>query len=283
MSRALAVIRGNPGFAAGITWLPDEVLDDAYPEARRGSRAATLAAICDATSLDLAFVPVDAQWAEEAAQLLSQSGTACAWAVSGVFGRVADKLGWVEALKLSTGDPEQLLHHLDSALHDLLVEVRTGLALGVDVVVLADDLAGGDGWLVAPDFALDSLAPCYRHAVAQTRAASIPWVFHSDGDIRALYPLLAKAGFAAVHVGGDADIKAAMVAAASTGMTVLGGMHVRDLIVRGIRSSAGELASLASANALVICDDGGISSTDDLWTYLAAVEEAQEAWRSLHA
>lgn len=282
MSRALAVIRGNTGFASGVTWVPGEVLDEAFPEAKRGTRGAALAAICSATSLDLAFIPAQEPWAEEAVQLLSQGGTASAWAISGVFGRVAERLGWPEALRLSVTDPAQLLHLLDEALHDVLLEARAGLAAGADLLVLADDLAAAAGWLMAPDFVLDSLVPCYRRVAGETLTAGAPWVFHSDGDIRAIYPVLAKVGFAAVHVGGDADVPAAMSAAETSGLAVLGGLRVRELVSKGLRSSAEELASLSAIHPLVVCDDGGISSTDDLWAYLAAVEEAQEYWWTRH-
>jgi hypothetical protein len=100
------------------------------------------------------------------------------------------------------------------------------------VLVVADDLAGASGWLVSPDFALEALAPCYSQI---TREAGIPAIFHSDGDVRALYPALSAAGFAGVHVAipGYVAIGQSILAAQAAGLVPVGGIEGAALLRDG--------------------------------------------------
>jgi hypothetical protein len=277
---ALALLRGGgAGFSAGISWVPDDVLDALDNEGR--GRADALVTLAIALDLDFAFVPADRRWALEAVDRLHHAGIAAVWAVSGVFERVAETHGWAEALRMTAGEPDALAAELDQALHHSMVDARIGLDAGCGAIVVADDLSSNAGWLVVPDFALDALIPCYRQLAVQAAVTGAAAVFHSDGDIRVLLNALARAGYSAVHVGGlrhDA-LAATWRAARGIGMVTIGGVEAAAL-TEGAEKSGVLSGQMALAGSLLICDDGGITTADDIASYAAAVEAARREYES---
>jgi hypothetical protein len=261
---ALAALRGErTGPVVGVTWLP--------PTAIVG--------LAHSLDLDFAFVPAEQPNAPELVAQLHDLDTAAVWAASGVFGRVAELLGWAEALRLTAGEPGVLAAPLAEALHAVLESVRAGIAANADVVLVADDLAGANGPLVSPDFALDALMPCYRAFAAETLSRGAIAGFHSDGDVRALMPSLGRAGFSAVHIAGitDGALEVTIGAVRASGMVALGGIAAGALgdDPHSIGRSAG---SLARAGGLLVCDDGGLATAADIAEYALAIEEAREAY-----
>lgn len=279
MSRrdALDVLAGAPGVAYGLTWVPADALRVLTWQESDSDPAETLAAVALELRLDVVLVPAREFWAADAVRLLREADVAVAWAVSGVFGRVAEPMGWSEALKRSASEPGALAFLLSEVLHDALDQTRAGVALGVDALMVADDLAGGTGWLVSPDFALEALMPCYRQIAAE--APGVPHVFHSDGDVRALYPALARAGFSAVHVAGvpEAAQEACARAAHAAGLAVLGGVGAHELMALGAGHTGRHAAALAAAGSTIICDDGGITTAEELAAYVSALDGARKA------
>jgi hypothetical protein len=196
-----------------------------------------------------------------------------------VFGRIAELLGWTEALRLTAGEPGTLAAPLAEALHAALEDARTGVVAGADLVLVADDLAGAAGPLLSPDFALDALLPCYRAIAAEALARGVPVAFHSDGDIRALMPALARAEFSSVHLAGiGRDMLApSLDAVRAAGLAAFGGIAAVALAVdpAGIGRSAG-LA--ARDRGLVVCDDGALATAAEIAAYRVAVEAARAAY-----
>lgn len=277
---ALALLRGGgTGFAAGVSWVPDEVLDALDTEGR--GRADALVALAHALQLDFAFVPADRPWSLEAVDRLHHVGIAAVWAVSGVFERVAERHGWAEALRMTAGEPDSLASELDQALHHSMADARIGLDAGCGALVVADDLSSNAGWLVVPDFALDALIPCYRQLAVQAAVTGAAAAFHSDGDVRVLLQALARAGYSAVHVGGlrhDA-FAATWRAARGVGMATMGGVEAASLSEDAEKS--GELSGqMALAGQLLVCDDGGITTADDVAAFSAALEAARREYES---
>ena len=231
-AEALAHLRGeHRGLVTGVSWMPGELLEAAWGRGGLDAVAEEFAGAVTDLGLDFAFVPADEPWATRAVALLAGADVAALWATSGVLGRLADRLGWLEALRLTAAEPGALAAPLSEALHAALDSARAGLAAGADAVVVADDLAGASGPLVSPDFALDALLPCYRSIAAELAESDTPAIFHSDGDIRVLLPALARAGFSAIHVGSLATepFEATLVTAGAVGMTVLGGIEAARL------------------------------------------------------
>jgi len=263
-----------PAFA--LSWVPAAALHVLTWQESGADIAETLAAVAVALHLDLAFVPAQEPWAEEAVGLLRQADVAAAWAVPGVLGRAAEQQGWAEVLRKTASQPGALAFVLSDVLHDALNDVRRGQAAGADAMVIADDLAGQTGWLLAPDFALEALMPCYRQLAS---GSDVPFVFHSDGDIRVIYPALAQAGFSAVHVAvsGNEAIGRAFQAAKTSGLIPMGGVEARSLMQAGAGSTGTFAGGLAAGTAAFVCDDGGMTHAEELAAYSTALDSARRA------
>lgn len=276
----IELLRGERrGLATALTWVPGGVLRALTFDTGRERPGESLEAVATAFGVDLAFVPAEEPWAEEAAARLREADVAVAWALSGVLGRVSEQLGWLEALRLSASDPAALAYALDDALYHALTDVRAGVLAGADAIVLADDLAGASGWLLSPDYALEALVPCYHRVATEASAAGLPAVFHSDGDVRALYPALAHAGFSAVHMGGAGRLGAAEVVATAraAGLVPIGGIEVAALLATGARRAGERAATLLAGESLIISDDGGLTTAEEAVALGAALEAARRA------
>lgn len=277
LGRAVSVLRGlTREHAYALTWVPSEALRVLTWQERDADPAETLAAVALALHLDAVVVPAAAPWAQAAVAQLLAADVAALWAVDGVLGRAAKGVGWSEALRLSAASPGTLAATMAESLHDALDETRAGVAAGASGLLLADELASDAGWLVSPDFALEALVPCYRQLAA---ASEWPSVFHSDGDVRALYPALAHAGFSGVHVAlGDArQTAAAFQAARAVGLVPMGGISTRALFGDGARATGSSAAQLAAGGPAVVCDDGGMTSAEELAAYSSALDAARRS------
>lgn len=277
---ARAALHGEPtGFVAGITWLPNEVLETVADSAHKTNPADSLVTIASALALDFAVVPASEWWAADAVGGLREHGVASLWSVSGVLGRVGERIGWVDMLRMTVAEPGALAVHMGEVLHDAMDSVRAGLAEGADALLIADDLAGATGPLVSPDFALDGLVPCYRALAELAVSGDIPAVFHSDGDVRAMFPALWRAGFSGVHLAslGPGPFVASYAAARSAGLAVMGGIETMAL-GSGPRRVGSRAADVALSCGMLICDDGGITSAEELAAYASALDSARETF-----
>lgn len=277
MSRehAIQVLTGeaaSPAFA--LSWAPSDALRALTWQEAGEDVAETLASVAVALHLDLVFVPATEPWAEEAVSVLHRADVAVAWAVSGVLGRVAERYGWAETLRRSASEPGALAFSLSEALHDALTDVRRGQLLGADSFVIADDLAGESGWLLAPDFALEALVPCYAQLAS---VSDVPCVFHSDGDVRVVYPALSKAGFSAIHVAvsGQATIARCFDAARGAGLVPMGGIEAKNLLTTGAAATGSFAGGLVAGTGAFVCDDGGMVHAEELAAYSTALEAAR--------
>jgi hypothetical protein len=278
---ASVALAGHPGgFVCGLTWIPADVL----VAIARGSGdagsigpAEALATLATAAEADFAFVPAGETWSLDAVESLVAADISAVWTVSGVLGRVAQDIGWTQALRLTVSQPGQLAGSLAEALNEAVIDARVGLAAGADALLVADDLAGATGPLVSPDFALDALLPCYHHIAIAVATEGIPSVFHSDGDVRALMPALARAGFSAVHLAGIAEDgwNASYAAARSEGLAVLGGIEAMS-VEHGVRRVGERAGRFALADGLLVCDDGGITTAEEVVAVTAALDVARE-------
>lgn len=257
-----------------LTWVTDEALlgftGVGEPIAAHVATARTL-------GVDIVFVDAGAPDSLERAAALAGSGRRVAWAVPGPLSRVERESGFSETLMATAREPGALAFRLDEALHEALDDVRRGVQAAAELFVVADDVASGGGWLVSPDFALEVLMRTYRRLASEISASSGAAIFHSDGDVRALYPALAHAGFAGVHIAGVDHIAVGVMAAAASdaGLLSMGGVAAVELARCGVAEIV-ELITSSSARPAIICDDGGIADAAGLATYsdvLAALQD----------
>lgn len=279
---ALAALAGDQTrFVSGVTWLSAETLEELARGTGAVGPADSLGSLARALELDFAVVPAHEPWAVEAVDLLRDADAASVWAVGGVLGRVGDRVGWAEMLRRTVSEPGALAIDLGEVLHEALDDLRAGLAARADAILIADDLAGATGPLVSPDFALDALLPCYQSLAHEARDHVLPAIFHSDGDIRALLHAVARAGFSAVHLAGLAEqpFAASFAAARAAGLVALGGIEAAALAT-GARRLGSHAGAVALTGGLLVCDDGGITTAEDVAAFASALEVAREVYEA---
>ena len=265
-----ALSGGTHHAPVGVTWLPADALDALF-WGKAESPAEALAALVENVPLDFAFVPSGASWAQSAVDSVRAAGALPVWAIDGPLGRVEAKLGALETLRMSSAEPSRLAAIMDRELHAALDQVRRAADLEVRALVIADDLASDEGPLVSPDYALDALVPCYRRLAQEAREEHVVPAFHSDGDIRALVPALARSGYAAIHPGGltTARLSALAEVAWANDMAVIGGLHARHLL-SATRDEAAAAVALSRLGPMLVADDGGIVSAEELAAFVTA-------------
>lgn len=267
-----AMLRGSHnGTAFGLTWFPAEKLARAVDAADSAPLNETLPLLASGLALDAVVVPATAPQSVAAVRALSAVNVAAVWAVDGVMTGAARLYGWSDALRLSAADPQALGATLTAEADRLVSQVHQGAVAGAAAVLIADELAADSGWLVAPDFALDTLMGHFRRAV---RSTDLPVAFHSDGDIRAIHAALAHAGFSAVHVasGDEAGTAASFASARRAGMVPMGGIIAQELHRTGARAVGERAVHLAARGPAVICDDGGLIEVEDLAAFASALD-----------
>jgi hypothetical protein len=263
---------------AGLSYVPAEALARSKDVASKDVPA-LLAETVEALSLDFAFVPADAEWAVDAVRAIQERGRAAFWAVDGPFWATLRETGIEDGLKATAWKPKSLEPRVEAEAHRAEAEVHAGIDVGADVIVIADDVAGTSGPLVAPDYLNERLVPRYALLVAIAASAGLRSVFHSDGAVAAFLPGLARAGFIGVHGGGGLPLdrfELLLGATREQGLVLLGGMDVP-----GLRGGAHEtmrigtrLSVLATAGGLILTDDGGVCTPHDLDALTAAFASA---------
>lgn len=268
--------RGAP-FPVGLTFIRPSAMTSVAPGA--SDPASTLAEAASALRASFAFVDSSEPWAEQAAEALIGADVAPLWTVSGPLWPIIQDLGAIEGLRQTLTRPEHVGTALDAGLDALLSEVGRGARQGVRAIVLAEDLAGTEGPLVAPDFAIAELLPRYERVVRSAHSLGLPAIFHSDGDVRLLLPAIARAGFAAVHVGGGLSARTferVFWAAREAGLAVIGGLLTAELDNAARAEAIGsEIGVLAQAGGLFVADDGGITTAREFAGLVTALAAAR--------
>lgn len=265
-------------FAFGLSFVPPETLAPLVRGLVGPADALVRAAVTLRASF--VFVPADEPWAEDLAQALTDEDIAPLWAVSGPLWPVLNARGVAEGLRATLTQPEEIGAELDSAIDGLLSEVDRAERVGARAFVLAEDLAGTQGPLVAPDFAIAELVPRYARVVRSARSHGLPALFHSDGDIRLLLTAIERAGFVGVHAGGGLDFDSfdrLFWAARAHELVVMGGMLTGELGNAARAEAIGSTVGvLAHAGGLFVSDDGGITSEREVAGLVTAIAAARE-------
>ena len=266
-------------FAFGLSFVPAEALD---PLSRTEVEPAeALVQACIELDADFAFVPCCEPWSARAVGALSSQGIAPLWAVDGPLWPVIQGYGVTEGLRATLTRSEEVAERIDERLGTVLEQIRLGIGLGARAVVIAEDLAGNQGPLVAPDFAIEIVLPRLARLVDTVRDAGAECILHSDGDIRLLLPAISRAGFGGIHAGGGLDFdgfERLFVAARAAGLVVLGGLQTAELSsgfpkATALGSRAGVLARLGG---LLLSDDGGLTQPLQVATLVAALMAARD-------
>ncbi|MDP2182817.1 MAG: hypothetical protein Q8K99_09670 [Actinomycetota bacterium] len=277
MSRDLvrAVLRGGSGLAVGFSLVPE----DAIAGVMWGhlGQLRLVAACCD-IELDFAFVPAWEPGATSLAEAVGSCGTSVFWTVAGPLGRVAAERGWSQTVVDTARHAPDLADALDRATEAAASDVASAPP-GAVACVIAEDIAVLDGPLYAPDHVLAELLPRLGRLAASALERGMDPVLHSDGDTRVFMRAIASAGFRALHVGGVSydTFETIYASARAAGLAVIGGLPGDDLrsgapqaIRAGVRAGV-----LAAAQGLLLADDGGLTTSEEVAALVAAVEASR--------
>lgn len=278
LQRIRHALSGAPGDpVVGVSFIPE-------PAVRSlgwgvGLKAPAVTVVCSRLAPDFAFVEFWQDGASDVCEAVAACGTVPFAVVRGPLDAVATEDGWNETLSATVRDPDGLAARLDEATGAAVASVGAAAACGAGALVVADDLAGTRGPLIAPDFALAEVLPRLGRIARAAAEEGLPAIWHSDGDTRAFLASVAREGLAAVHPGalGPEPFRQLYGAARRQGIAVLGGLHgwaLRSGVPSAIR--AGVSASLiAQAGGLLVCDDGGVSTGEELGALIAAMQAAR--------
>ena len=115
----------------------------------RGSAPSLYAAACKRLDLGFVFLPASEPWAKDAIDCILAAVTAPFWVVSGPFGAVANRDGWIESLRATESNPQMIAGRMDAAMPDLFEQALSGAQLGAAAIVIAEDVAGANGPLLS--------------------------------------------------------------------------------------------------------------------------------------
>ncbi|MFX0207295.1 MAG: uroporphyrinogen decarboxylase family protein [Candidatus Hodarchaeota archaeon] len=74
--------------------------------------------------------------------------------------------------------------------------IEQASASGVDFIILGDDVADNNRPMISPQMFKKLVLPEYKKIV---NAADVPVIWHSDGNVKPLLPMIVEAGFSGVH------------------------------------------------------------------------------------
>lgn len=94
-------------------------------------------------------------------------------------------------------DGPGFIHRLLEVRTDWCVAVlRKAASLGADILVLGDDAGYREGPMISPPMWREFVLPYHRRIV---ESLDTPVIWHSDGNVEALLPMAAEAGFVGFH------------------------------------------------------------------------------------
>lgn len=270
---------GTP-FGFGLTFVSPDALTAIASDT--SSPVATLVSACKDLDAAFAFVPSWETWASDAAAALRNAGVGVFWAVEGPLWPVLEARGLQEGLRATLTHPDDVALEMRDGVERVIAAVRHGLVQGVSAVLIAEDLAGSEGPLIAPDFAIDILAPMLSQVVNVAAGYAAPAVLHSDGDIRWLLAAVKRAGFAGVHAGGGLSFdgfERLYWAAHAEELGVIGGIQTAELAGGPARAEilGSRVGLLARAGGLLVADDGGITTPGEVLALRHALATARSA------
>lgn len=114
--------------------------------------------------------------------------------VKDVISQPRDLMGFEDFLMAFYLDPE-----LIEALMKMCVEHSTKIAknlveIGVQAIVIGDDIANNTGLLMSPGMYLEQVYPYFKELVGNFKKLGLLVIKHSDGDLRAILPELVDSG-----------------------------------------------------------------------------------------
>jgi uroporphyrinogen decarboxylase len=114
--------------------------------------------------------------------------------VRDVFSQPRDLMGYENFLVCFYEDPD-LVNDLMSMSADYSEKICDGLLkLGIEVIVVGDDIANNKGLLLSPEMYREFVYPHFARLVGYAKSLGLKVIKHSDGDLRAVQDDLINSG-----------------------------------------------------------------------------------------
>lgn len=196
--------------------------------------------------------------------------------ISAPIGLLTSLYGWDSALEMiARGDADPACQR---AIGYGIRAVEQAVEAGASAIVLCDDLCGVHVPLVDPRMVVDHFLPFYERFAEKAHELDVPLIFHSDGDIRTYYEILATDGFSGVHIA-HPDLHQTgelFSAARDCGLRPLGGLVSARCADTDVEQLAHFAAHLLEEGPALICDDGAAVTTQQLNALVAALARTRE-------
>ena len=150
----------------------------------------------DATMIDLPDPTKDEFYAEAEEFVKKKGDKALFFLTRGGLAPVMLNMGF-DHFSLTLYDDKAFIEEMLAQYFDWVIEVaKRANQMGFDAFVTADDCAFKGGLMFSPSHYRELVAPHYARL---RKVLDIPWIFHSDGNITDVVPILIECGVTGVH------------------------------------------------------------------------------------
>lgn len=256
----------------GELWVAGEVLHAmGLPE-----RQESLIALAARLGADYCFfsytsplesLPPEGGAMERLVQKAHAAGLRCGVTVDGPFERAVAEHGFMEVLHWFAR-PDGLKDRFQETAARAAAELAAAARTGADLLILCDDIAYNRGPYFSPAQFQSALLPLYRQMIAPL-PAGLSLGFHSDGQVSAVLPLLAAAGFTVFNLEPEAMPPDELARCLPRQATLLGGIPAAWLMGPGTVAEQAadigrQIAGLQQSRPLILASACGLSSADQL-------------------
>ena len=186
------------GFSrAYLNWRMNDPAADALTDTN------LLLACCRFLNIDLVCVPAGSKAGQtsilsppaEHVNQFADEGLFVFLLVDGAFQSAMTDRGMTALMTAMARAPADFVQDLQQRCQTVMATMARGVGAGVHGVIIAEDIAYGQGTYMSPDFIEHYLLPVWQAQVKAAHGLGVPVFFHSDGNVRAVLPHIVEAGF----------------------------------------------------------------------------------------
>ncbi|MDD2586028.1 MAG: uroporphyrinogen decarboxylase family protein, partial [Syntrophomonadaceae bacterium] len=157
--------------------------------------AGNLEAILAYLDADLVTLPINEQVNDSVWNYWQQQDYFVFGLLQGPFTLMLQSIGWQELSYLIVKNPGKTRKIMQDFLQKSFLIADRALTAGCEGIILADDLAGNRGMLISPAYLREHYFTLLTEFLDKLNSRDIPFVFHSDGNMLDIVPMLKAAGF----------------------------------------------------------------------------------------
>jgi uroporphyrinogen decarboxylase len=185
----------EPVLLRGEIWIVPEVLAAVgFGQGPKG-----LVGLASMMGADICFFPCSNQSTlsdfKEVVELSHGAGMGCGVILNGPFQQISQEKGLLCILEELGKKPMRLQSQLTKVTEKIIEILRLTEGLGIDLILIGDDLAYSGGLYFSPAPFLDLLLPLYRILVREISKTKSVLGWHSDGDVSPILHDIVNCGF----------------------------------------------------------------------------------------